>query len=231
MWQCFVEEQYQIPTVRGVPPVHRPSVTDIHKQILADGKIPLILDCGANIGASAAWFNMKYERSAIIAIEPAPDNCQMLRRNIGSFPNIGIVEAGIRSLDAASFLQDLGYGNWGYKTSETLSDTKADQIPIDTVLRGRSDKIFQPFILKIDIEGAELDLFSGSWPTINLFPLIITKPHDFCMPGQSTSNSFFKFHSAMNREFLFGFENVFSFRMDLLHRPPGSMDQRRSPAA
>ena len=216
VWQCFREQQYRIPTVRGVWPAHKLAIAATNERILRNGKTPLIVDCGANMGASAAWFNLMYPHSAIVAIEPAPANCQMLHQNLGHMPNIRVVEAGIGPRDHTAFLQDGGGGAWGYQTSDSPSNTKINMVSIDTLLADYPDADYEPFILKIDIEGAELALFTEASPIIDRFPLIIIELHDFCMPGRHTSNAFFKFHAAMNREFLFGFENLFSFRADLI---------------
>jgi FkbM family methyltransferase len=41
---------------------------------LRHGQTPLILDLGANIGASAVWFAVRYPAAHIVAFEPHPDN-------------------------------------------------------------------------------------------------------------------------------------------------------------
>src|ERR1700730_10347967 len=49
--QCFAEQQYNMPTgVQGA------MVARMYQAILDSGRQPIILDCGANIGASVAWF-------------------------------------------------------------------------------------------------------------------------------------------------------------------------------
>src|SRR5262245_51635214 len=42
--------------------------------------VGLIIDCGANVGYSSAYFLSKHPTSRIIAVEPDPDNFAMLRR-------------------------------------------------------------------------------------------------------------------------------------------------------
>ncbi|MEO6923359.1 MAG: hypothetical protein ABI142_05990, partial [Bryocella sp.] len=45
--QCFNETQYDFP--RGA---HRKFLDRCYKEIVSSGRAPLIIDCGANIGAS-----------------------------------------------------------------------------------------------------------------------------------------------------------------------------------
>jgi len=73
-----------------------------------------------------------------------------------------------------------------------------------------------PFILKIDIEGAEKELFDHSLEIIAAFPLIIFEPHDFYMPGARTASPFFRFHAETGRDFAFHYENIFSMNMNSL---------------
>ena len=52
------------------------------EQRLADGRRPLIVDAGANIGASAVFFLLKIKSAKVIAIEPQAENFALLKRNL-----------------------------------------------------------------------------------------------------------------------------------------------------
>ena len=152
----------------------------------------------------------------MIAVEPAPDNLALLRGNVEALKNVHVVAAGVGAEDSRSFLRNAGAGQWGYQTGGMDGSVGIDMVSIPTLLRSKACEEAEPFILKLDIEGAEAALFDGPVDDINRFPLLIIEPHDFCMPRQGTSRSFFRFHADTKREFLFGHENIFSFRMDLL---------------
>ena len=72
----------------------------------------------------------------------------------------------------------------------------------------------QPFIAKIDIEGAERDLFSGDCSWIDTFPVIIVELHDWLFPKARTAQPFLKAIAARNRDILLKENNVFSIRND-----------------
>jgi FkbM family methyltransferase len=63
--QIFVELEYQ--------PPH--DVRDVR----------LVLDCGANVGYSSAFFLTQFPNSHVIAIEPDPDNFLLLENNLGPY--------------------------------------------------------------------------------------------------------------------------------------------------
>jgi FkbM family methyltransferase len=221
-WQCFVAGQYEIPVVLGGPPIHRKAVPAKYLDIVASSKKLLIADCGANIGASTLWFKMKYPHATIIAIEPAPDNFAALVANCAPYSDIEPIQAGIGPADASAFLLDGGGGAWGYQTSAKPTSVKIDMLSLETICATKPADQYTPFILKIDIEGAEKDLFEpGSYAAFQRFPVLIYESHDFNMPARRTSSPFFRFHADTGRDFLFGYENVFSFDMPTITQRVG----------
>jgi FkbM family methyltransferase len=205
--QCFDLNQYDIWDNRGV---YRTHVQAFYRRVVNAGKIPLIVDCGANIGASSLWFTNYFPESHIIAIEPALDNLELLRLNC-SQRNIEIRAAAIGPHDGSTFLFDPGEGEWGYRTDD-ISDLgyKVPVLSIETLLSEMCPDRFEPFILKIDIEGAEKSLFAGKTAAIDKFPIIIAEPHDWLFPGEQTASSLFRFHVDTKRDFSYHQENVFS---------------------
>src|SRR5947207_4551918 len=45
-------------------------IEDSYRRILGSGKIPIIIDAGANIGLSARWFATRYPHARVYAVEP-----------------------------------------------------------------------------------------------------------------------------------------------------------------
>jgi FkbM family methyltransferase len=221
-WQCFVAGQYEIPVVLGGPPIHRKAVQAKYLDIVGSGKKPLIVDCGANIGASTLWFKLRYPQSTVVAIEPAPDNFAALVANCAPYSEIEPIEAGIGPADSSAFLLDSGGGAWGYQTSTKPTSVKINMVSLETICATKPADEYTPFILKIDIEGAEKDLFEPStYAAFQRFPVLIYESHDFYMPAKRTSSPFFRFHADTGRDFLFGVENVFSFDMPAITQKSG----------
>jgi FkbM family methyltransferase len=202
--QCFQDRQYDLP--RGA---HCAMIDTLYEQILASGQQPLIVDCGSNIGASVLWFTSRYPRAHVLAIEPAPDNFELLRRNCAHL-DADLRLAGIASEDGFAALLDPGEGSLAYRTIPAGPESGLPTLSLPTLLKQKSPLIYTPFLLKLDIEGAERSLFDGDCSTIAHFPIIIMEPHDWFIPGQGTSLSFFRFHAQAGRELLIQHENIVS---------------------
>jgi FkbM family methyltransferase len=202
--QCFTQGQYDMPIG-----AHGALVENLYREIVASGLQPLIIDCGANIGASVAWLSAHYPEAHIVAVEPAPENFALLRRNCAGL-DVDFRLAGISSADGRAYLDNRGGGHMSFRTTSEHRGVEIDLISIGSLLTSKPSTAYVPFLLKIDIEGAEKNLFDGDTDPINRFPLIILEPHDWLMPGQHTSQEFFRFHAASGREFCMKHENVAS---------------------
>jgi FkbM family methyltransferase len=202
--QCFHQEQYNMPErEHGVFTERR------YQQIIAAGKQPLIVDCGANIGASVLWFAARYPKAHILAVEPAKDNFDLLQMNCAGL-DVDLRNAGIGGTDCVSHLMDSGWGTLAYRTTSSGSGPEIAMATVETLLAAKPEHRYVPFILKIDIEGGEQALFEGNCSAISRFPLIIMEPHDWLLPGQGSSLPFFRFHAAAGREFCMKDENIAS---------------------
>jgi FkbM family methyltransferase len=202
--QCFHDRQYDFPTG-----AHGAFLQDRYEQIVASGRQPLIVDCGANIGASVVWFNTRYPRAHIVAIEPASDNFAVLRRNCTNL-DVDVRQAGIAAEDGFGHLTDTDGSSLAYRTIAGGPGDDISMLSISTLCASKPSTSYVPFLLKIDIEGAERNLFDGDVSAINEFPIIIMEPHDWLLPGQLTSASFMRYHAASGREFVVHHENVAS---------------------
>jgi FkbM family methyltransferase len=207
--QCFPEAQYDMPS--GAHAVH---LEGLYREILATGKKPLIVDCGANIGASVLWFSARYPEAHIVAVEPAPDNFALLRKNCVGL-NIDLRQAGIGPDDGRAWLSDPNGGGMGYRTNACHDGIDIEILSLETLMASKPASGYAPFLLKVDIEGAEKSLFTCSAPLLDQFPIIIMEPHDWMLPGQQTSVEFFRFHAQAGREFSMKNENVAS----IAHHP------------
>ncbi len=149
----------------------------------------VIVDLGANIGLSSVFFAQRYPDAKIIAVEPEAGNMRMLRRNARHWPGIVPVHAAIWPEDTTLNLQTLdAAGNrladWAYQTVEapTAGDAKVPALSIATLIRQHG--IQQIDLLKIDIEGAEFELFSrGTDAWLAITRCVMIETHERFRPG------------------------------------------------
>lgn len=167
----------------------RPGTSDmaIYDQIVLQPYLPrhlapeVIVDCGANIGLTVRYLNAAYPLARIIAVEPAPDNFGLLLKNIHGITNIQAVRAGIWPSQGRLGLRTEGLRPSSFRTvaSDTVGEVEALTIPI-ILERFGIDRIS---LLKIDIEGSELELFTGDVRWIERVGAIAIELHDAWRPG------------------------------------------------
>jgi len=150
-----------------------------------------IIDCGANIGLSAVFFANKYPSASIIAIEPDSHNFSYLKKNTVNYPNVICLNNAVWSSNSTIKVVDVGEGNWGLQTfaAEKEDLNTIESITIDQILDDyKQEKID---LLKIDIEGAEKELFSVNYQKwLHKTKLIAIELHE--KPGSNVSEIFFK---------------------------------------
>lgn len=177
--QVFRNQDYQI----VIESVAR-RVRARYDAILAAGRRPVIVDAGANIGAAARWFRQQYPDAAVVAIEPDPANVTMLRTNVAD-TDIHVLDAAIGSEAGFATLLHNG-GSWAVQTERASSGMR-----IVTVDQAIADiPAGELFIVKIDIEGFESDLFASNTEWIDQAFVIYVEPHDWLFPGEGTSRPF-----------------------------------------
>jgi FkbM family methyltransferase len=176
---------------------------------------PLIIDAGANIGAASVWFALTYPKATIVAVEPDRDNFELLKRNTIGFPSVLPINAAIASETGTLYLSDPGQGAWAYRTASQPSERSysVPAITIDDLMNRVEART--PFILKIDIEGAELDLFSQHTNHFDSFPIVAIELHDWMLPREANSRNFLKWHALKSRDFVFRGENAFSIATEM----------------
>lgn len=134
-----------------------------YKPICIDN-VKNIIDAGGNVGYTAVYFAWKYPNAKIVTIEPDKDNYEVLVENIKNYPNIIPLRAALwGSSKNMVVYKDNGLGAWGRQTFE--ANNVENYTPEDTVKGITIGQIMNAFdmetidILKIDIEGAEKDIF------------------------------------------------------------------------
>ena len=201
--QIFINEDYAVESQN-----HADALWKYYVKIIESGKKPLIIDCGGNSGLATKYFSETYNGSTIVCIEPEEQNMEMARINNHN-ADIQFLLAGIGNSDAKADIVDPGEGNWGYRT-ETSDTGKTKIISVNSILGDAEYKNCTPFIIKIDIEGFEQNLFEKNVEWLDAFPLLIIELHDWMLPRQATSNNFLRAISERNRDFIYRNENVFS---------------------
>jgi FkbM family methyltransferase len=189
--------------------------TSYYRALLARGAQPLIVDCGANIGASAVWFSLSYPQCHLVAVEPERNNRELLAKNCEGL-DCTLVAGGISCSDGTMFLDDPGQGDWGFRLSADRGSYEVPTHSARALVQRFTDRGQVPLIFKSDIEGGEAALFSKDTEWVDSFPLVIVELHDWMLPGQANSRNFLRTIAALDMDFVYRGENVFCFNNRLL---------------
>ena len=181
----------------------------------------MIVDAGANIGLTSIYFANKYPNAKIIALEPELGNFELLKKNAAPYSQIAALQAAVWNKNEEIDLIDPGLGFWGFMTekrhpSEKLSGSIRHPVmgmTIDKLLENHS--LTKIDILKMDIEGAEKEVFSDTSSWIGKIDSIIIELHDHIKPG--CSHSFYSGVTGFNNEWSLG-GHVFLSRGNRIRR-------------
>jgi len=128
----------------------------------------IILDVGANVGDTVKLYQNYFPGYKIFCFEPFPESCDYLKKRFIKDSNISIVEKALGSKGQTKTLYVSNFSNlnslqrpneraWGF------ADKKS--IDVETIILDQycyENDIKQIDILKLDVQGSELDVLKGS---------------------------------------------------------------------
>jgi FkbM family methyltransferase len=142
-----------------------------------------VLDLGANVGFSSLLYASTYRNVRVLAVEPSSENCAAFVRNCGPDSRIELLQAAVwprpswlaieNPADAPDAFRvvEVGEAVPGAVRAVTVADLLAR-------VGGKAD------IVKMDIEGAERELFAAadtSW--LDNVGVLMVEVHDRMRPG------------------------------------------------
>lgn len=194
-WRKWPLCKIQVPGIRH-PVSLRVGTTDVEvlKQVLLDGEydfLPsihpkVIIDAGANIGLSAIFFTNKFPEAVIYALEPEESNFRLLEINTSAYPQIRPLKAALWNENKRISLIDPCGGHCGFVTldedpKQNQRQDLVDAITLDALMNKMDLKDID--ILKVDIEGAEKEVFESSAKWIDKIRIVMVELHDRYRPG------------------------------------------------
>lgn len=120
-----------------------------------DKKNPRIIDCGANVGLSVIYLKHLYPDATVTAFEPDPEICDVLRRNIAVFEFSGVDIKNSAVWIRKESLQFRSDGSVGGRLCPTDPEQGTTEVVAERLHNYLDQKVD---LLKIDIEGAELEV-------------------------------------------------------------------------
>ncbi|MBW9112232.1 FkbM family methyltransferase [Rhizobium cauense] len=206
--QVFVEQEYAIRS-----PAHAEALFRHYQATIDAGDTPVIIDCGANSGLASIWYSHVFPEAIVVAVEPEPENYSVLCRNAGNRLNIRPLQAGISDQKGRITLHNPGHGHWSWQTVENATgEVETVTIPdlLSAIPRGKL------LIVKIDIEGSEVNLFRSNTAWANETPLIVFESHDLMANWHGTAHAVLSVLTREPRDYFQEGENTLAFSHALL---------------
>lgn len=212
--QIFVEREYDSGSDE-----HEAALSRCYQDAVDRAAKPVIIDCGANVGIASIWYAIRYPQAAVIAVEPEPENFRVLRMNAANYPAIIPIQGGISDRRTRLRLSNDGADPWAWETTESDEVGDVATFTVPDLLADIPDA--RPLIVKIDIEGAETQLFRSGVEWTRRAPLIVFESHDRRFVWRGTFHAIVSALIAQPRDYVQQGENTFAFSHELL-APPGA---------
>lgn len=207
----------------SIPFAFRPNTTDVPtiNEIFRNGgyilpiknfQPKLILDCGGNIGCASVFFANIYPEAQIYAVEPEKMNFKMLTYNTVFYDKVRPINSALWDKETFIKIADESVDTNAYMTIETTADDP-QALRTTTVSKLLAESGFDEIdLLKIDIEGAEKEVFSA--PNVDEWlakvKVLVIELHDRMKKG--CSRAFFTAMSKYDWHFEFRGENLIFMR-------------------
>jgi FkbM family methyltransferase len=207
-WQSIVRKQYDLAKFDQTSELMRRA-----DAMRAGGQVPLILDCGGNIGLSVRSFGKDYPDAPIIVVEPDDNNLRVLRENVASLGDrVTVVQGGIAARSGHCRVIGRERGSAGLMTEycDAGAEGAIRTWTIDDLLAMVPNG--QPWIVKLDIEGAQDELFSANTGWVAKADCIILELDDWIMPWSGSTVNFFKTLSDHRFDYLLDGELIICYR-------------------
>jgi FkbM family methyltransferase len=170
----------------------------------------IILDVGAHVGDTTALYQKYFSGSIIFCFEPFPESCDYLKKRFINDSNIDIIETALGSKDETKSLFVSNFSNqnslqrpneraWGFadKKSVNVETTTLDQFCYENDIKHID-------ILKLDVQGSELDVLMGSKIILEKGNISLIYVEWQVVPLYENHHKYYKI-----AEFLAGFEYEF----------------------
>lgn len=145
-----------------------------------------IIDAGAYTGFSSIYFAEKYPAARILALEPDPANFALLVDNARPYPNVIPLNLALWHRDGHIDLRDPGAGHWSFYVAQdepeaARSRAQVEAVSVPTLIERFA--IERIGLLKINVEGAEKEIFEHSGEWIGRVGAVFAALHDRFRPG------------------------------------------------
>jgi FkbM family methyltransferase len=157
-----------------------------YSNIISTGKTPLVIDAGANIGLAAVSFLEQFPLVKIVGLEPVGQNFELAKQNASPLGNVSLLRECLWHRHSTLTMEDENAAAFSFRFEENANAAGGSVrgVVIDDILAEDPDLAL--FILKIDIEGAESEIFAAEGLWWEARPVLMIEPHDWLGVGRQS---------------------------------------------
>lgn len=144
-----------------------------------------VIDGGANIGLATLYLLRRFPQARIVAVEFEAENFAMLERNCRAYPNVSCVHAALWPHEGFVGVSNAQDDAWAYQAREASADACGAVRTITIEQLRREHDLARIDMLKLDIEGAEFELFEHEPAWLDHVGVLAVELHDRVRPGCS----------------------------------------------
>ncbi|MEI7909906.1 MAG: FkbM family methyltransferase [Verrucomicrobiota bacterium] len=139
-----------------------------------------VLDCGAYIGISTIQLKHELRAQTVTAVEPDPDNFSLLEENCKADPAIRCIHGAIWKDKSPLHIINPGDEKWGFQCAAAGSEADAGSIKSYTVGELLAGLPAGRVLVKMDIEGAEKEVYRANPEWLGRIDYLIMEIHPGC---------------------------------------------------
>ena len=168
---------------------------DIIKHLFPQDYNGIIIDAGGYIGTSTLAIKKIFPNSKVIVVEPSDENMAILKENLAEVPNIRVVHGALVGESKKIIqLKNRGTGEWGFTVVSSPRDNP-NSANIQNVRAFRLSDLVSNVehigLLKLDIEGGELNLLEHDMESLEKIEVVFAELHNRIAEG--CENKYFEF--------------------------------------
>jgi FkbM family methyltransferase len=157
-----------------------PTLKGAYDQMLSEGRVPVILDAGANVGLASLYLSRYFPKAKFVLVEANTASATIARLNAPEQGDWEIHEVALWDRSGNVSLKS-SLDETTREVAEAEEDAPNDIIEARTAAEILGPRAADLLIVKMDIEGAEIKVLSflpGDADWLANKPMVMIEPHD-----------------------------------------------------
>ena len=144
-----------------------------------------VVDAGAHIGCASLFFAHLLPHARIVSIEPDEGNFRLLTRNLAQMPSAVPVHGALWSSSTRVAIKNRNKATWSYRVIESTAESAVPTYSVPDLMEHFA--LPRIDVLKIDIEGSEVEALQDAKTWIRHVGTIVVEVHDRWREGCSAA--------------------------------------------